>query len=42
MHGNGVLKKRDGYYKGAFNYNNKVSGPLRTENGEYNGPFVNG
>jgi hypothetical protein len=42
MHGQGTLKKHKGHYKGEFNRNNKVKGIMKTELGEYDGPFVNG
>jgi hypothetical protein len=42
MWGQGTLKKKDGIYQGAFDKNNKVSGPLKTETGTYEGTFVNG
>lgn len=30
MHGEGVLKKDKGYYKGRFDKNNKVAGQMKT------------
>ena len=42
MWGQGILKKKDGIYQGGFNKNNKVSGPLKTETGTYEGSFING
>ena len=42
MHGDGVLKKDKGSYKGKFDQNNKIAGPMKTEFGTYEGPFVRG
>ena len=42
MHGEGVLKKNKGCYKGKFDKNNKVAGGMKTETGTYDGPFVRG
>ncbi len=42
MHGEGVLKKNKGYYKGKFDRNNKVAGMMKTETGTYEGPYVKG
>jgi hypothetical protein len=42
MHGEGVLKKDKGYFKGRFDHNNKISGAMKTELGEYAGPFLRG
>lgn len=42
MHGEGVLKKNKGYYRGKFDRNNKVAGEMKTETGTYVGPFVRG
>lgn len=35
MHGDGVLKKDKGHYKGKFDQNNKVAGVMKTEFGTY-------
>lgn len=42
MHGDGVLKKNKGEYRGKFERNNKVGGVMKTELGTYEGPFVRG
>ncbi len=42
MHGEGILKKDKGYYKGKFDQNNKVDGIMKTEYGTYDGKFLRG